>query len=99
SPLPSSTKTLLEPLLATTMSGLPSPLRSAIATDHGIEPAATPVAPWNVPSPLPSSTARLLEPESATARSSLPSPLRSATATDAGGDHEGVRIEGARDAQ
>ena len=40
SPLPSSTLTVLSTALATTRSGLPSPFRSATATELGLEPTA-----------------------------------------------------------
>ena len=55
-PLPSSTLTVSLPLLATTMSGLPSPLTSATATENGLEPVAKVCWVWKVPLPLPSST-------------------------------------------
>src|SRR5437660_165597 len=84
SPLPSSTEMVLSLRLATTKSGLPSPLKSPTATKAGASPTRELSGTWKVPSPLPSSTATLLEPMLATAKSSLPSPLKSPTATDAG---------------
>ena len=56
-PLPSSTLTVSLAELATTRSGLPSPLRSATATRIGLGPdRRRPPAAAKVPSPLPSST-------------------------------------------
>src|SRR5260370_749702 len=84
SPLPSSTETVLSLLLATTKSGLPSPLKSPTASEVGALPTRKLSGAPKVPSPLPSSTETLLEPLLATAKSSLPSPLKSPTATDQG---------------
>src|SRR5271170_2112019 len=69
---------------ATTISCLPSPLKSATAT--AVEPvsAAGLGAAVKVPSPLPSKIDTLLLPALATARSATPSPLKSATATEVG---------------
>src|SRR5262249_59325318 len=55
-PLPSSTLTLSLKELATTRSGLPSPLTSATATEYGPEPTAKFWAFWKVPLPLPKSS-------------------------------------------
>src|SRR6266568_2408223 len=84
SPLPSSTKMVLSLRLATTKSGLPSPLKSPTATKAGALPTRKLSGVRKVPSPLPSSTETLLEPMLATARSSLPSPLKSPKAKDQG---------------
>jgi hypothetical protein len=80
----SSTLTLLIKL-AVTMSGLPSPLRSAIAKPIGRVPAVRLMAAPKEPMPSPS---RTLTPSEllpitwlAVTRSSLPSPLKSAIAT------------------
>ena len=71
-PLPSPLKTemVLSPLLATTKSRLPSPLKSATATALGFVPTGKgdPAASVNVPSPLPSNTVALLDVELATTR-------------------------------
>src|SRR5437867_1462718 len=75
---------VLAPALATARSGLPSPLKSAIATDQGVMPTAKVCAGWKVPSPLPSSTETVLARELASARSCTPSLLKSPTATDTG---------------
>src|SRR6266567_1891843 len=84
SPLPSSTEMVLSLWLATTKSGLPSPLKSPTATKAGALPTRKLSGPWKVPSPLPRSTETLLEPMLATAKSSLPSRLKSPTARDQG---------------
>ena len=52
----------LMPALAVTMSGRPSSLTSATATDSGKLPTAKDRAGWNVPSPLPSNTDTVLSP-------------------------------------
>src|SRR5947209_12344761 len=61
-PVPSSTLTLLLDTLAATMSGRPSPLMSAMATDFGRAPTAygDPGAALNAPVPFPNSTLTLL---------------------------------------
>src|SRR3954470_13624032 len=55
--------------LAATRSCLPSPLKSATATDIGLLPTAKLVGAPKEPVPVPSSTNMLLEPELAVARS------------------------------
>src|SRR5438105_4381216 len=52
----SSTDTLLEPLFATTRSGLPSLLKSPTATETGLDPTEKLVAAVKPPVPLPRST-------------------------------------------
>src|SRR5436853_171987 len=87
----SSTDTLSVLALATARSGLPSPLRSPMATERGPVPVAKVcwkpkvgvVAPGAV---VLSSTDTLLESRLAMTRSGLPSPLRSPMATDTGPD-------------
>src|SRR5437667_262180 len=76
--------TLLELVLATARSGLPSRLKSPTATESGFVPAPKLVAAPKPPVPLPSSTDTSLEPRLATARSGLPSRLKSPTATETG---------------
>src|SRR5262249_33108650 len=83
-PLPSSTDTLAEPEFATTKSRIPSPLKSATATETGLVPTGKFSAVLNVPSPLPSSTDTLAESEFARTRSRTLSPLKSPTATETG---------------
>src|SRR6266849_2935062 len=75
---------MLDPVLATARSSLPSPLTSPAATKLGLMPPPKARAAWKDPSPLPSSTETVLALSLATARSSLPSPLKSPAATDAG---------------
>src|SRR5271170_1678504 len=70
--------------LTTTRSSLPSPLKSAAATDVEPVSAAGPAAAVKVPSPLPIRIVTLLLPALATARSGTPSPLKSATAMELG---------------
>ena len=93
-PLLSSTDTVPENWFATARSGLPSPLRSPIATDTG--PESTGI--WGVrmkpPLPLPSSTDTVPEVWLATTRSGLPSPLRSPIATDTGRRPTGKSVAG-----
>src|SRR5207249_3705447 len=60
SPLPSSTDTVLDPLLVTTRSGRPSRLKSPTAMDVGVA-VATAGAARKVPSPLKSPRATLIE--------------------------------------
>ena len=55
-----STLTFLELRFETTISGLPSLLKSADATVKGFEPTAKLTCALNEPSPLPFSTARAL---------------------------------------
>src|SRR5439155_22830255 len=86
SPLPSRTETLLEFILATARSCVPSPLRSPTVTERGPLQQPLPsekfVSARKVPSPLPSSTETLAESKLATARSCTPSPLKSPTVTE-----------------
>src|SRR5436309_14604076 len=79
SPLPSSTDTVLDPLLVTTRSGRPSRLKSPTAMDVGVA-VATAGAARKVPSPLPSSTEVVLAPLLVTASSRLRPPVKSPTA-------------------
>jgi hypothetical protein len=65
----------------TTMSCLPSPVRSAVIADIELPPALREIGAEKVPSPLPSRTSTPPE-VSATTRSSLPSPLTSAAVTE-----------------
>src|SRR5579883_1912100 len=51
SPFPSRMETLFPPLLTTATSALPSPLKSPAATEIGLVPAPTLVAPWNPDEP------------------------------------------------
>src|SRR5579862_4167632 len=80
----SSTDTVPEELLATSRSGLPSPLTSVATIQTGVEPTSKVKGVANVPSPRPISTE--IEPEAAfaTARSSFPSRLKSQTKTKDG---------------
>jgi hypothetical protein len=85
----SSTDTVLLNWLATTRSGLPSPLKSPIATEVGSVPAEklTAGAKEGVEDPggvVFSRTDTVLLPALATARSGRPSPFRSPTATEMG---------------
>src|SRR5258707_58492 len=82
-----STDTVLSLPLATTRSGLPSPLTSATATERGGLPVAKVcwVAKEGVVAPgavVFNSTDTVAEAELLTTRSGLPSPLMSATATE-----------------
>ena len=84
-----STDTVLESVFATTMSGLPSPLRSAIDTEAGLLPVAKfcLAAKLGVAAPgavVFKNTDTVLDPAFATTMSGLPSPLRSAIDTEAG---------------
>ena len=63
------------------MSGMPSPLRSATATETAAVPVAKVSLVWKEPSRLPRSTLTLLSDRLAVTMSGMPSPLRSATAT------------------
>src|SRR5271166_6300927 len=63
---------------------MPSPLKSATATDEGPLPVAYVCWFWKVPSPLPKSTLTVLSPLFVTARSAKPSPLKSPTAMPSG---------------
>src|SRR6185503_13376784 len=63
---------------------MPSPLRSATATELEPAPAGKVCAAWNVPSPLPRRTETSLLPRFALTRSFTPSPLKSPTATHCG---------------
>ena len=87
-PVPSPRRTVksLELLLAVTISGLPSPLKSATATDCGPVPTANglPAAGVNPPVPSPKRIVTVLSPKLAVTRSRLPSLLKSPTATDCG---------------
>src|SRR5882757_2065757 len=80
------TVTVLLTAFVTTMSGMPSPLKSPAATNVGLVlvPVDGLAAAVNVPSPLPKRTVTVLLKVFATARSDLPSPLKSPTATDSG---------------
>src|SRR5262249_62364707 len=74
---------------------MPSPLRSATATEFGVGPVGKVSFVWKVPSLLASSTLTLSLPLLAVTMSGRPSPLRSATATakgcaPGGGDGGGV---------
>src|SRR5271166_3871509 len=85
----SSTDTVSEPKLATMRSDLPSPFKSATATDSGALPVEEVgwAAKLGVVAPAAvvfSSTDTVLEPKLATMRSGLPSPVTSATATESG---------------
>ena len=84
-----STDTVPEAAFATTRSGLPSPLRSAIDTEAGLLPVAKfcAAAKLSVEDPgavVFKSTDTVLESVFATTMSGLPSPLRSAIDTEAG---------------
>src|SRR5205823_4259837 len=77
--------TLLEPVLATARSGLPSRLKSPTTTESGRVPTPTgePAACEKPPNPFPSRIDTMFEALwSATARSGLPSRLKSPTASD-----------------
>jgi hypothetical protein len=76
--------TLSEPSLATARSSLPSPLKSATATEAGVVPTAKFVAIPKAPVPLPKRIDTVAESPFATARSTMLSPLKSPTATDWG---------------
>src|SRR5205823_1926384 len=65
-------------------SGLPSPLKSATASDAGPVPAASDNAGGNVPSPLHGRIETLFSPDLATARSRRPSRLKSPLPTEQG---------------
>src|ERR1039458_8585734 len=79
---PSSTVTVR--WFATARSGLPSPLKSPIATELGYAPTAKglPEAAVNPPDPLPNSTVKSLLFRVATARAGLASPLTSPPPTE-----------------
>src|SRR5438093_1320163 len=83
-PFPRRIDTLTEPLFATAMSGLPSPLKSPAATALGFVPTEKLVAAPNRPLPSPKRIEMLFEPLFATAISCLPSPLKSPIAMDLG---------------
>ncbi len=86
SPAPSRTLTLLEPMLAVTRSGLPSPFTSPTATEYGVVPTAgdKPGAGAKAPLPLPSRTLTVPSNSLAETRSGRPSPFTSPTATETG---------------
>src|SRR5437773_1228693 len=65
-----------------TMSGLPSPSRSPIATEPGGDGVPIDLGNWKVPSPSPSRIEMLGASGLVTARSSIPSPFRSAIASE-----------------
>src|SRR5207237_3676196 len=78
---------LFEFKLAVITSGLPSPLRSAIATEYGLiasVPRLKVLGAPKPPAPFPSSTVTLFEPMLAVTTSGLPSRLISPTAADTG---------------
>ena len=81
-PVPSRTATVLK--FATARSGLPSPLRSPIATENGFEPTAKSVFAPKEPTPVPRRTETFLLWKFATAKSGSPSPFRSPIATENG---------------
>lgn len=85
-PLLRNTPTLLLSVSATTMSVLPIPLRSPVATHMGVWPnlIGTIIGRLNVPSPFPKYSQRVLSPPFATTKSGLPSPLKSPVATAVG---------------
>jgi hypothetical protein len=76
--------TLSDPWLATARSGMPSPLKSATATEAGVVPTPKFVAMPKVPVPLPNRIDTVAELPFATARSTMVSPLKSPTATERG---------------
>ena len=76
-----STATLSALNLVAARSGLPSPLKSAAATEVCVLPAAKLVGAVKVPPVPPSSTKTRLSLKLVTARSGSPSRLKSATAT------------------
>ena len=67
-----------------TTSGLPSPLKSAIARLMGCPEAMLTTSGWKVPLPLPTRTPMVFSVSSATTRSSRPSPSMSTAAMAAG---------------
>src|SRR6516165_8693133 len=70
--------------VATAMSALPSPLKSATVSATGLMPRGMSVLGPNEPAPLPSRTLTVLAVELATTRSALPSPLKSPAAIQDG---------------
>src|SRR5256885_10352659 len=76
SPLPSSTDTVLDPLLVTTRSGRPSRLKSPTAMDVGVAVAAAGAAREG-PSPFPRNPGKGVGPFVVTAQNRKGSPLES----------------------